>query len=92
MKLAPSEWAAALPYSFVWFDYISVPQPTVCEVADEDDGGPNHSTKSMHSDHRYRKSKIAEQLQNAVDSIPAYGAYGCLYACTPRSDLYFASS
>lgn len=61
MTTTRDEWKRRLPNMFVWFDFISVPQPTM--VADQ-----------ASSDHRMADvvTDLVKSLRNAVDSIPTF--------------------
>lgn len=60
------EWMAALPHMYIWLDFMSIPQlgarGTVTDTADMAEA--SGLTESQ--------QKTAQDLRNAVDSIPAY--------------------
>ena len=68
-KVASAKWMAALPYSYVWLDFMSIPQ--TCDFDPEghisEDSG--YFTKA-YSD--TSEGGVLKNLQLAVDSIPAY--------------------
>ena len=72
-----AEWKAMLPDSYLWVDYMCMPQPLAS--LPEDSSGDNPHAGQV-SDHRQASdaavtaevSVLIEQLKAAVDSIPAY--------------------